>query len=62
MRDLPTGDIGRYLAQMLDFMEARHSAIKQEITEKKVLSDELKAKIDAALDEFAGIFESSEKD
>ena len=55
-------DINRYLGEMLDFMKARHSAITQEITEKKALSDELKGKIDAALDEFANIFKTSAED
>jgi F-type H+-transporting ATPase subunit alpha len=56
VRDLPTEDVERYLSEMLDFMRARHEAISKEISDKKVLSDELKQKIDAALDEFAGVF------
>ena len=61
VRDLPVGDIQRFLNEMLSFMTARHPDIAQEIAEKKVLSDDLKEKMDAALDEFAGVFEPSEK-
>jgi F-type H+-transporting ATPase subunit alpha len=59
VRDLPTGDIQRYLSEMLDSIEARHPDIPKEVREKKVLSEELKKKIDAALDEFAQIFQPS---
>ncbi len=61
VRDLPVGDIHRFLTEMLSFMTARHPDIAQEIAEKKILSDELKVKVDAALDEFAGVFEPGEK-
>jgi F-type H+-transporting ATPase subunit alpha len=59
VRDLATSDVQRYLAEMLDFMRARHAEIPREMVEKKVLSEELTGKIDAALDEFAGIFDAS---
>ncbi|MFQ5457616.1 MAG: hypothetical protein ACE5FC_04070, partial [Myxococcota bacterium] len=61
VRDLPAADIHRYLSEMLDFMKARHAAIAQEITEKKVLSEELKEKIDAALDAFADVFKTTQQ-
>ncbi len=59
VRDLPTGDVQRYLDEMLDFVKAQHAEILREISEKKILSDELKANIDAALDAFAGVFNAS---
>jgi len=62
VRDLPVGDVQRFLTELLSFMATRHPDIAQEIAEKRALSDDLKEKVDAALDEFAGVFASGEKD
>jgi F-type H+-transporting ATPase subunit alpha len=56
VRDLTGSDIQRYLSEMLAFMESKHPEIPREIRDKRVLSAELKTKIDAALDAFAGVF------
>jgi len=57
VRDLAVERVQPYLAEMLDYVKSRHPEIHAEIADKKVLSDELKGKIDAALDEFTGIFQ-----
>ena len=57
VRDLGVEDLQRYLGEMLSFMKTKCPDIAREISEKKVLSAELKGRLDAALDEFGGIFE-----
>ncbi len=57
VRDLPADQVQRYLSEMLEYVKSKHPEIHQEIADKKVLSDELKGKMDAALDGFATIFQ-----
>jgi F-type H+/Na+-transporting ATPase subunit alpha len=49
---LPVEAIGRYERELESFMENRHPEIFQEILEKRELTDDLKKKLNAALDEF----------
>ncbi len=59
VRGYEVSDIGRYEEEMLGFIRTRHAEILEEIRETAQLSDELAAKLTAALDEFADIFEPS---
>lgn len=54
--DLDVSKILDFEKKFLAFMEEKHKDIKNEIAEKKILSDELKNKIDAAIKEFKQIY------
>jgi F-type H+-transporting ATPase subunit alpha len=56
IRDLEVSDVGRYMSELLDFMDTRHAAVLKLLREKKDLSDDVKAALDTALEEFNGIF------
>jgi F-type H+-transporting ATPase subunit alpha len=59
LRDVPTPDVQRWSKEFLDFVDAKYPPIPKEIREKKELSNELKAKLNAALTEFNGLFQAS---
>jgi F-type H+-transporting ATPase subunit alpha len=61
VRRYPVSDLARYESEMLAFLRSRHGDILKEIREARDLPDPLAARLAAALDEFAGIFESSVK-
>ncbi len=54
--DIEVSQIADFEKKFLAFMEEKHKDIKNEIVDKKVLSDELKTKIDAAIKEFKQIY------
>ncbi|MFQ5466247.1 MAG: F0F1 ATP synthase subunit alpha, partial [Thermodesulfobacteriota bacterium] len=58
--DYPVESLGRYEAELNAFLESRHPEILAEIREKKAIDDELKAKLDKALDELKGLFVAEE--
>ncbi|MCF8042358.1 MAG: F0F1 ATP synthase subunit alpha [Desulfarculaceae bacterium] len=49
-----------YEAQLYDFMESKHADVFAELEQKKNIDDELDAKMKAALEEFAGIFQAQQ--
>ena len=56
LMDIPVESIGKFETKFFEYMDTHHREISKEIVEKKVLSDELKQKIDAAIDEFKKVF------
>jgi F-type H+/Na+-transporting ATPase subunit alpha len=56
LMDIPVESIGRFETEFFEYMDTHHRDISKEIVEKKKLSDELKQKIDAAIDEFKKVF------
>jgi F-type H+-transporting ATPase subunit alpha len=56
---LPVESIGRYERELESFIDSQHPDIYQEILSKRELTDELKKKIDGALDQFKGRFDAS---
>ncbi len=52
IRAIPTAQISRRLRELSDFVAARHPDLLEEIGRGKVLSDALRARIDAVLAEF----------
>ena len=50
--DVPVKEIRKFTLDMLSYFEANHSDIIAEINDKKVMTDELDAKIVAAAKEF----------
>jgi F-type H+-transporting ATPase subunit alpha len=59
VRNIPTEDVPRYGAELIAFMRTKHPQIMDEIKSSGDLSDELKPKLDAALDAFGEVFEPS---
>lgn len=56
LMDIPVESIGKFENEFFEYMDTHHREIGKEIVEKKVLSDELKQKINAAIDEFKKVF------
>jgi F-type H+-transporting ATPase subunit alpha len=56
--DLPVSAIRTFESELYRFMENAHPALLGEIRDTKALSDDLKAKIDAALREFKQRFQA----
>jgi F-type H+-transporting ATPase subunit alpha len=59
VRGIPADDVPRYADEMIEFLTTRHPQILEEIKSTGELGDELRTKLDAALDAFAEIFQPS---
>jgi len=58
---IPVGDLRVFETELYRFLETRHPDILKGIAEKKVLDDEIKGKLTAAVKAFAGDFASTRK-
>ncbi len=58
IRAVPVEKVGKYMTELIAFIEGRHPDIAKTIAEKKQLDDPIKKSLDAALKEFAGIFQA----
>ncbi|HHS48559.1 MAG TPA: F0F1 ATP synthase subunit alpha [Desulfurella acetivorans] len=56
--DLPNKALKKYEEELYKFIEAKYPDIFQELKDKKAINDELKSKIDKALEEFKTIFKA----
>ncbi len=56
IRNVPNADVGRYMGELLRFVEARHPSVLKDILQKKSLDDDLKARLDEILVEFKDVF------
>lgn len=56
--DVPNKALKKYEEEVYKFVETKYPDIFKEIKEKKAISDELKSKIDKALEEFKSIFKA----
>ncbi len=56
IRDLPVGKVRQYMQELLDFVSTKYGDVLSGIREKKDVTDDIKARLDGALSEFAGIF------
>ncbi|MCK4846426.1 MAG: F0F1 ATP synthase subunit alpha [Deltaproteobacteria bacterium] len=54
--DIPNNQLGRYEEELNSFIESRHAEIISEINEKKSLTDDIKGKLNSALDAFKETF------
>ncbi|RMF25624.1 MAG: F0F1 ATP synthase subunit alpha [Deltaproteobacteria bacterium] len=54
--DIAVGDVRRFEAELYGFLETSHAEVLDLIRERKNLDDEVKSKLDAALEEFKNIF------
>jgi F-type H+-transporting ATPase subunit alpha len=53
---IEVGSLARYETELAAFMKDKHGSLLSEIREKKQITDEIKAKLSAALEEFKGVF------
>ena len=58
IRNIPVEQVGRYMKELMEFLDARHPDIAKAIAEKKALDDGIKASLHKALAEFRGIFQT----
>ena len=50
------GSLGRFETELFSYMKDRHGALLNEIRDKKQITDDLKGRLSAALEEFKGVF------
>src|SRR5581483_1819086 len=56
IRNVEVSDVQRYMEELLTYMDARHQAALKLLREKKDLTDDVRAALDAALTEFQSVF------
>jgi F-type H+-transporting ATPase subunit alpha len=62
VREYPVSDIGRYESEMLSFVRSQHPEIAASIKSTGKLDDDVRKKLEAALDAFAKIFQPSRRE
>src|SRR5262249_2488394 len=55
---LPVATAQRYEKELFSFLEAKHAALLTDLRTKKELTDDVKAKVDAALADFGKLFKA----
>src|SRR5437870_1830247 len=56
IRNIEVSDVQRYMQELIDFMETRHPQALKLLREKKDLTDDVRAALDQALEEFKSVF------
>ena len=56
--DIPVGDIQKFESGLLNFMADKHKALMDKIAEAKKLDDETEGLLQAAIEEYKGLFKS----
>ncbi len=59
VRRIPADDVPRYADELISYMKSKHPQVMADLKASGELSDEIVEKLDAALDEFAKVFEPS---
>jgi F-type H+-transporting ATPase subunit alpha len=62
VRQCPVEDIGRYEAELLGYIRKQHPEILASIASSGKLDDEVRGRLDAALDAFAEVFQPSRRE
>jgi F-type H+-transporting ATPase subunit alpha len=62
VREYPVSDIGRYEREMLSFIRSQHPEIPAAIKSTGKLDDDVRKKLELALDEFAKIFQPTRRE
>ena len=57
--DVPTSDVQRFEAELLEYIRNGHADIIESVNETFDLSDEIKSKLDSAVDGFKAAFQAS---
>ncbi len=60
--DIPTKTLGVFEKKLSEFLDRKYANLFKEITEKKVLSDDLKKGLNEALKEFKTVFDPNKKE
>ena len=58
MDDIPVGDVQKFESGLLNFMADKHKALMDKIAEAKKLDDETEGLLQAAIEEYKGLFKS----
>src|SRR5712672_513061 len=61
IRNIPVSEVGRYVKELVEFMETRHPEVLKLLREKKDLTDDVRTALDAALEEFRSVFQLAAK-
>ena len=56
--DIPVGDVQKFESGLLNFMADKHKGVMDKIAEAKKLDDETEGLVQAAIEEFKGLFKS----
>jgi len=56
IRNIEIADVQRYMQELLEFLDTRHSQALKLLREKKDLTDDVRAALDQALEEFKSVF------
>ena len=56
--DIPVGSIQKFEAGLINFMEDKHKALMDKISEEKKLNDDSEGQLKAAIEEFKGLFQN----
>jgi F-type H+-transporting ATPase subunit alpha len=59
IRNVEVTDVQRYMQELIEFMDARHPQAFNLLREKKDLTDDVRQALDAALDDFKGVFKAT---
>ncbi len=57
IRNVPVDQVGRFMKELVEFLDGRHPDIGKVIAETKQLDDAIRGRIDAALKEFRDLFQ-----
>jgi len=57
IRNVEVSDVQRFMSELVEFMETRHPEVLKMLSEKKDLTDEVRAALDRALEEFRDVFQ-----
>src|SRR6059058_5820227 len=56
IRNVEVSEVPRYMKELVEFIETRHPEVLKLLREKKDLTDDVRGALDAALEEFKGMF------
>ncbi|TMB08296.1 MAG: F0F1 ATP synthase subunit alpha [Deltaproteobacteria bacterium] len=60
IRNVEVSDVPRYMKELVEFIETRHPEVLKLLREKRDLTDDVRAALDRALEEFKDVFRPSE--
>jgi F-type H+/Na+-transporting ATPase subunit alpha len=60
IRNVEVSDVGRYARELVEFIETRHPEVLKLLREKRDLTDDVRAALDRALEEFRDVFRPTE--
>ncbi|MBW2282107.1 MAG: F0F1 ATP synthase subunit alpha [Deltaproteobacteria bacterium] len=59
VRRIPVEDVPRYADELISYMQSKHPQVLDDLAASGELTDEIREKLNAALDEFGNVFEPS---